>query len=314
MGRGGDCNQEIFIMANTLSQPAHANNSALDKTRAFLELIKFEHTIFALPFAYLGMVLAAGGLPTFHQFFWVTVAMASARTLAFAVNRLADRRFDATNPRTAKRPSVTGEISPRTITFFAGLSLVVLALSAWLLNPLCLILFPGALVFLLGYSYTKRFTALCHWVLGFTDGLAPMGGWIAVTGSIFTANDLPAWLLMFAVTFWISGFDVIYACQDVEHDRREKLFSWPSRRGIANALFLAKANHVLTVLVLVLLGLVVGLGWPYWIALVIVAALLYYENSIVKPDDLSRINVAFFNINSYIAITLFVGTFLALII
>ena len=301
-------------MANSTSQPTHSNHSMLDKTRAFLELIKFEHTIFALPFAYLGTVLAADGLPTFHQFFWVTVAMASARTLAFAVNRLADRRFDATNPRTAKRPSVTGTISPRTITFFAVLSLLILALSAWMLNPLCLLLFPGAVIFLLGYSYTKRFTSLCHWILGFTDGLAAIGGWIAVRGSIFTAEDLPAWLLLFAVTFWIGGFDVIYACQDVEHDRREKLFSWPSRRGIANGLFVARLSHVITILLLVVLGLVANLGWPYWIGLVIVAGLLYYENSIVKPDDLSRINVAFFNINSYIAVTLFVGTFLALIL
>jgi 4-hydroxybenzoate polyprenyltransferase len=286
----------------------------LAKARAFLELIKFEHTIFALPFAYLGTVLAARGLPTFHQFFWVTVAMASARTLAFAINRLADRRFDATNPRTAKRPSVTGEISPRIIAFFAALSLAILALAAALLNPLTLILFPGAVVFLLGYSYTKRFTSLAHWILGFTDGLAPMGGWVAVRGSAFTAEDLPAWLLMFAVTFWIAGFDLIYACQDVEHDQREGLYSWPSKYGIASALRVAKLNHVLTMAMLVLLGLVVPLGWPYWIALVIVAGLLAYENGIVKPDDLSRINVAFFNINSYIAITLFVGTFLALIL
>jgi 4-hydroxybenzoate polyprenyltransferase len=301
-------------MANAAAQPTMHNDSALSKARAFLELIRFEHTIFALPFAYLGMVLGAKGLPTFHQFFWVTVAMASARTLAFAVNRLADRRFDATNPRTAKRPSVTGALSSRTITFFAALSLVILALAAALLNPLTLLLFPGAVVFLLGYSYTKRFTSLCHWVLGFTDGLAPMGGWIAVTGSIFTASDLPAWLLMFAVTLWIGGFDVIYACQDVEHDQREKLFSWPSRRGIANGLWVARANHVLTVLILAVLGAVLSLGWPFWIGLVIVAGLLVYENAIVKPNDLSRINVAFFNINSYIAVTLFVGTFVALLI
>jgi len=286
----------------------------MHKVKMFLELIKFEHTIFALPFAYLGMVLAAGGLPTFHQFVWVTVAMAAARTLAFAVNRLADRRFDATNPRTAKRPSVTGALSTQMIAGFAVLSLVVLAVAAALLNPLALILFPGALVFLIGYSYTKRFTSLCHWVLGFTDGLAVVGGWIAVRGSIFTADDLAAWLLMFAVTFWIGGFDLIYACQDVEHDRKEKLYSWPSRYGIASALFMAKANHVLTILVLVVLGLTFPLKWPFWVGVAIAAGLLYYENSIVKPDDLSRINVAFFNVNSYIAITLFIGTFVALLV
>ena len=301
-------------MARSAAPTATPKTSFWTRVKLFLELIKFEHTIFALPFAYLGMVLAAGGLPTFHQFFWVTVAMASARTLAFAINRLADLRYDATNPRTARRPSVTGAISPQLMIGFAVLSLLLLGVSAALLSPLALILFPGALLFLLGYSYTKRFTALCHWVLGFTDGLAPMGGWIAVRGSVFTPEDLPAWLLMFAVTFWISGFDLIYACQDVEHDRQEKLFSWPSKRGMAAALFMAKANHVLTLLVLALLGLVMGLGWPYWVALLITAGLLAYENSIVKPNDLSRLGVAFFNINSYIALTLFAGTFLALVI
>lgn len=296
------------------AQPSLPQESPLGKLRAFLELVKFEHTIFALPFAYVGMFLAAGGLPTFHQFFWVTVAMASARTLAFAVNRLADRRFDATNPRTAKRPSVTGEISPRTIAFFGALSAVILAISAALLNPLALVLMPGALIFLIGYSYTKRFTVLCHWILGFTDGLAPMGGWVAVRGSVFTADDLPAWLLLFAVTLWIGGFDLIYACQDVEHDRREKLYSWPSRFGIASALWMARANHVVTVLLLAATGIVAGLSWPFWVALVIVAGLLAYENSLVKPDDLSRINVAFFNLNSYVAITLFIGVLLGLLI
>ncbi len=297
------------IAANTPT-----NDTFLTKIKVFLDLIKFEHTIFALPFAYLGMVLAAGGLPTFHQFFWVTVAMASARTFAFAVNRYADKRFDATNPRTAKRPSVTGRITPQLMLGFAVLSLILLAISAALLSPLALILFPGALIFLIGYSYSKRFTVLCHWILGFTDGLAAIGGWIAVRGSIFTAADLPAWLLMLAVTFWIGGFDLIYASQDVEHDKQEGLYSWPSRYGIASALFMAKVNHVLTILVLIVLGLTYPLGWPFWLAVVIAAGLLGYENSLVKPNDLSKMNQAFFQMNSYVAVTLFVGTFLALII
>jgi 4-hydroxybenzoate polyprenyltransferase len=300
-------------MSNIAAKPA-SNDTLLTKIKVFLELIKFEHTIFALPFAYLGTVLAAGGLPTFHQFFWVTVAMASARTLAFAINRLADRRFDATNPRTAKRPSVTGRLSTQLILAFALLSLGLLAISAALLSPLALILFPGALLFLVGYSYSKRFTVLCHWILGFTDGLAAIGGWIAVRGSIFTAADLPAWLLMLAVTFWISGFDLIYACQDVEHDQKEGLFSWPSRHGIASALFMAKVNHVLTILVLIVLGVTYPLGWPFWIGVAIAAGLLAYENSLIKPNDLSKMNQAFFQMNSYVAVTLFVGTFLALVI
>jgi len=300
-------------MTHAAATPSN-NDTLLTKIKVFLDLIKFEHTIFALPFAYLGMVLAAGGLPTFHQFFWVTVAMASARTFAFAVNRLADRRFDATNPRTASRPSVTGRLSSQVIITFAIISLVLLALSAALLSPLALILFPGALVFLVGYSYSKRFTTLCHWILGFTDGLAAIGGWIAVRGSIFTAADLPAWLLMIAVAFWIGGFDLIYASQDVEHDKQEGLYSWPSRYGIASALFMAKASHVLTILVLVVLGVTFPLGWPYWIGVVVAAGLLAYENSLVKPNDLSKMNQAFFQMNSYVAVSLFIGTFLALII
>lgn len=298
-------------MTNVASNPSH-NDTLLTKIKVFLELIKFEHTIFALPFAYLGMVLAAGGFPTFHQFFWVTVAMASARTFAFAVNRLADRRFDATNPRTAKRPSVTGRLSPKLIITFAVISLALLVLSAALLSPLALILFPGALIFLIGYSYSKRFTVLCHWILGFTDGLAAIGGWIAVRGSIFTAADLPAWLLMLAVTFWIGGFDLIYASQDVEHDQREGLYSWPSRYGITSALFMAKASHILTILVLIVLGVTFPLKWPFWIGVVIAAGLLAYENSLVKPNDLSKMNRAFFQMNSYVAVSLFIGTFLAL--
>jgi 4-hydroxybenzoate polyprenyltransferase len=300
-------------MTHVAANPS-GSDTLLTKIKVFLDLIKFEHTIFALPFAYLGMVLAAGGLPTFHQFFWVTVAMASARTFAFAVNRLADRRFDATNPRTAKRPSVTGRISTQLMLAFAAVALILLALSAALLSPLALILFPGALVFLIGYSYTKRFTVLCHWVLGFTDGLAAIGGWIAVRGSIFTAADLPAWLLMLAVTFWIGGFDLIYASQDVEHDQKEGLYSWPSRYGIASALFMAKASHVITILILVFLGLSFPLKWPFWIGVMVAAGLLAYENSLVKPNDLSKMNVAFFNMNSYVAVSLFIGTFVALLV
>ena len=191
----------------------------MKQVRAFLDLIKFEHTVFALPFAYLGMVLAAGGLPTFHQFFWITVAMASARTLGMSFNRLADRHIDARNPRTANRPIQTGKISVQTVVTGVVVSLLVLTFAAWELGPFTLTLLPGAIVCLLGYAYAKRFTWLSHFMLGFTDGLAPMGAWAAVRGSLFTVADLPAWLLLFTVTFWIAGFDLIYACQDTEFDR-----------------------------------------------------------------------------------------------
>lgn len=282
------------------------------KLRVFLDLVRFEHTVFALPFAYIGMVLAAEGLPTLWDLLWVSVAMAAARTLAFAINRLADRAYDARNPRTKNRPSVTGAIAPGTIALFAGGSLGVLLLAAALLDPLALRLAPVAVLFLVGYSFTKRFTVLAHWVLGFTDALAVGGGWIAVRGSFFTPDDLPAWLLIAAVTFWIAGFDLIYACQDYDHDVAEGLHAWPARYGIASALFLAKLNHTVFLVFLALAGLAAGLGWPYYAAAVITAGLLVYEHRLVSPDDLSRVNVAFFNMNSYIAITLLAGVISAI--
>jgi 4-hydroxybenzoate polyprenyltransferase len=284
------------------------------KLRVFLDLVRFEHTIFALPFAYIGMVLAADGLPSLWDFIWVSVAMAAARTLAFAVNRFADRTYDARNPRTKNRPSVTGQIAPRTILTFAGVALLVLLIAAALLDPLALELAPVAVLFLVGYSFTKRFTVLAHWVLGFTDALAVGGGWIGVRGSFFAASDLPAWLLIAAVMFWIGGFDLIYACQDTDHDVAEGLHAWPARHGIASALFLAKLSHAAFMLFLVLAGLAAGLAWPYYLAALITAGMLIYEHRLVSPDDLTRVNVAFFNMNSYIAVTLFIGTFVSVIL
>jgi len=282
----------------------------IGKIRDFLELIKFEHTIFALPFAYLGMFLAAAVThparpwPTWAQAFWITVAMAAARTLAMGVNRLADRVLDAQNPRTAQRPLVTGRITLGTAwtgTVIAGL---VLTVTAWQLGPLPLILLPGALLFLIGYTFTKRFTWLSHFILGFTDGLAPLGAWVAVRGSLFTAADAPAWLLLGAVTFWIGGFDLIYACQDVAFDRAADLHAIPARFGVPAALRLSAFSHALTVFLLLVLGAALRLGWPYWIGLLVVAGLLVYEHRLVRPDDLTRINVAFFNVNSIISLVL----------
>jgi len=276
----------------------------LGKLRTFLEAIKFEHTVFALPFAYLGMLLAAGGAPTLAQFFWITVAMGAARTLAMALNRLIDREIDARNPRTAGRALPRRLISAPEMALFAALAGVVLVVAAWQLNPLCLQLLPGAVVVLVGYSYTKRFTWMSHAVLGLADALAPIGGWIAVTGSLAPE----ALLLGFAVGIWIAGFDVLYACQDVDFDRANGLHSIPARFGIPVALNVAKAAHVLTVLALVLLGVSLGLGVLYWAGVVAAAGLLIYEHSLLKPDDLSRLDMAFFNINGYIAVVLFLAT------
>ena len=281
-------------------------------TRDFLELIKFEHTLFALPFAYLGMLLAAGGWPAWYQFLWITIAMAAARTLAMGFNRIVDRWFDARNPRTANRPLVTGSISLMTAWVGIAIAAAVLALAAWQLGPLPFRLLPGAYFFLIGYSFTKRFTWLSHFIVGFTDGLAPVGAWAAIRGSLFTTADLPAWILLAVVTLWIGGFDLIYACQDVEYDLQEGLQSIPARFGVHLTLLASTLSHTLTVLLLASLGVLVGLGWPYWAGLAVTIALLAWEHSMVHPDDLSRIDVAFFNINSYISLTLFLAILVSL--
>jgi 4-hydroxybenzoate polyprenyltransferase len=271
--------------------------------RHFLDAIKVEHTIFALPFAYLGMVLAARGWPGWHVFLWVTIAMVAARTIAMAANRLIDRRLDARNPRTAGRHLPRGLLQPRDLRAAAALSAALFLVAAWQLGPLCLALAPLALVFLVGYSYTKRVTWLSHWILGVTDGAAAAGAWIAVRGTMET----PAWLLWLAVTVWIAGFDLLYACQDVEFDRREGLHAFPARFGVAAALRAAHACHVLTALALAAVGVSLGLGLAYWAGLLVVAGLLVYEHSLVSADDLSRLDMAFFNVNGYISVITFVA-------
>ncbi|MBI3625237.1 MAG: UbiA family prenyltransferase [Candidatus Rokubacteria bacterium] len=274
------------------------------KLRYFLDAIKFEHTVFALPFAYVAMVLAAGGWPGWRVVIWVTLAMVGGRTLAMSTNRLVDRAIDARNPRTAGRHLPRGLLKPLEFGAVALVSALLLLVSAWQLNPLCLKLSPLALLFLVGYHYTKYFTWTSHWILGFTDGIAAAGGWIAVR----EAFDLPAFLLWFTVTVWIAGFDLIYACQDVEFDRAEHLYSFPAHFGIAAALRAARVCHVLTVLALAAVGWTLALGWGYWIGWVAVVGLLIYEHSLVSPTDLSRVDIAFFNVNGYIAVVVFLST------
>ncbi len=302
----------------------------LESIRDFWALIKFEHTIFALPFAYIGMVLAAGGWPTWHYVFWITVAMAAARTLAMGVNRIVDRVFDAQNPRTAGRPLVSGRVTLVTAWIGTVTAGIIVIVAAWRLGPLPLMLLPGALLFLIGYSFTKRFTWLSHFILGFTDGLAPLGAWVAVRGSLFTWLDLPAWILLGSVTFWIAGFDLIYACQDVTFDREIGLQAIPARFGITTALRLSTLCHLLTMVLLVFLGVwinggyyilstyylhspcCISLGYFYWLGMVVIAALLIYEHVLVKPRDLSHIDVAFFKVNSVISVVLFISVLGAL--
>jgi 4-hydroxybenzoate polyprenyltransferase len=249
------------------------------------------------------MVLAAGGWPGWWTVAWVTLAMVGARTCAMASNRVIDRWIDARNPRTAGRHLPRGALGVGTLRALATAGAAAMFLAAGMLNPLCLALAPLALLFLVGYSYTKRFTWASHWILGFTDGIAAAGGWIAVRGTF----EAPALILWFALTVWIAGFDILYACQDVEIDRRQALHSVPARFGIAAAFRIARANHVLTAGALAALGWMTGLGPLYWVGWVAVVALLVYEHSLVSPADLSRLDVAFFNVNGYIAVLVLVA-------
>ncbi len=277
--------------------------AAAMRLRLYLDAIKFEHTIFALPFAFLGMVLAQGGWPGWRTFLWITVAMAGARTGAMAANRLIDARIDAANPRTAERALPAGRMSRIEMVGLASAGFALLHVAALQLNLLALALAPVAMVTVTLYSFTKRFTWLSHWLLGLADGIAPVGGWIAVRGDI----GAEAILLALVVMFWIAGFDVLYALQDVSFDRRRGLHSVPARFGARRALQIARGSHGLTVLVLIVLGLVAPLAWPYWVGVGLIGALLLYEHALLR-NDLSRLDLAFFNMNGYVAITALVFT------
>jgi 4-hydroxybenzoate polyprenyltransferase len=244
------------------------------------------------------MLLAAHGWPGTWTVAWVTAAMVGGRTCAMATNRVVDRWIDARNPRTAGRHLPRGVLGVWELRALAVAGAGLMLLAAGQLNTLCLVLAPLALVFLVGYSYTKRFTWASHWILGFTDGIAAAGGWIAVRASF----EPPALVLWLALTVWIAGFDLIYACQDVEIDRAQRLHSFPARFGIAAALRWARINHALTAVALAGLGVLMGLGVFYWIGWIAVVALLVYEHSLVRPGDLSRLDMAFFNVNGYIAV------------
>jgi len=276
----------------------------LTKLGHVVDAIKFEHTVFALPFAYIAMVLAARGWPGLWTVGWVTAAMVGARTCAMATNRVVDRLIDARNPRTAGRHLPRGLLGAGEMKLLAAAGAVLMFVAAAMLNPLCLALSPLALLFLVGYSYTKRFTWTSHWILGFTDGIAAAGGWIAVTGRF----DTPALVLWFALTVWIAGFDLIYACQDVEFDRAHGLHSVPARFGMDAALWIARINHALTAVALAALGILAALGPIYWIGWLVVVGLLVYEHSLVSARDLSRLDMAFFNVNGYIALVVLVAT------
>ena len=281
---------------------APAARGLIAKLRATLEMIKFEHSIFALPFALTGAMLAVRGWPTWRQVLWLIVAMVGARSAAMTFNRIADLKLDELNPRTRMRPLPSGQISLRFALGFTLLSGALLVLAAHELNPLAFNLSPLALAVLIAYSYTKRFTVLSHVVLGACLGMSPIATWIALRGEV----SLSVLLLGGAVTLWTAGFDIIYACQDVDFDHALGLHSVPRRYGITAALYASAVLHVLMLVLLVTVARMENLGWIALVGLLFVAALLTYEHALVKPSDLSRVNAAFFNVNGYISVLFFV--------
>jgi 4-hydroxybenzoate polyprenyltransferase len=273
----------------------------LQNLKITMEMIKWEHSIFALPFALCGAMLAAGGIPAWHQLAWIVVAMVSARSAAMAFNRLADASIDAANPRTSVRALPAGHLTPAFVSIFVLISCVVFVLAASQLNRLTLWLSPVALAVVLLYSYSKRFTRWSHLFLGFALGIAPAAAWIAVRGSL----DPRILLLTAAVTFWVAGFDVIYACQDYDFDRNHGLHSIPRHLGIKAALWVARLFHVVMLALLLGLVLTFGLGKLAIAGVIAVALLLAYEHSLVRYNDLSKLNAAFFTMNGVIAVVFF---------
>lgn len=270
--------------------------------RVTLEMIKWEHSIFALPFALCGAMLAAGGIPPLHQLAWIVVAMIAARSAAMAFNRWADAAIDAANPRTSTRALPAGHLSPAFVAMFVVVSSLVFVLAASQLNRLALELSPVALAVLLLYSYTKRLTRWSHLVLGFALGIAPSAAWIAVRGSL----DPRILLLTAAVTFWVGGFDVLYACQDYDFDRQAGLHSVPRYFGIRASLWIARGFHLIMVGLLIALLIVFGMGKVAAVGVLAVILLLIYEHSLVRPNDLSKLNAAFFTMNGVISVLFFV--------
>jgi 4-hydroxybenzoate polyprenyltransferase len=283
----------------------------IDATRSLkltAQMIKIEHSVFALPFAYMGAFLAARGWPGLKNMLALTVAMVAVRSFAMTVNRLVDKRLDAVNPRTKDRALVTGELSTGfAVTFTLGCAVVFLAACA-AMNILCLKLAPLALAWSAFYSYTKRFTWLCHFVLGSVLGLAPVAGWLCVDPSFHLVQAL----LLLGVTFWTAGFDILYASQDTDFDKQRGLHSLPSRFGVGPALFLSSFSHVNAGIFFLLAGAAAGLGWIYMVVALAVCGVLFWEHAMLSPDDLSRVNTAFFTLNGVISVGLFVGLLLEL--
>lgn len=273
------------------------------RIKNYLELIKVEHTVFALPFALTAALIAANGIPSLYQLFWISVALFGARTAAMSLNRAIDAEIDAKNPRTANRHIPRGTVRRTEAYALAVLGFAVMVYSAYKLNKLAFQLSPLAIFVLTLYSFTKRFTALCHIVLGIAVALAPLGAWIAIRGTF----DLPGILLFISVAFWIAGFDIIYALQDVEFDRREGIYSIPSKLGEDRALLLSKLFHLITLIGLIFTGLLEKMGALYYLGILISAVFMVKEHLIVSRDR-SKVGYAFFNLNGYISLTVFFFT------
>jgi len=274
----------------------------LRKITVFLEMIKFSHTIFALPFALTGALLAARGIPSGLQILWIILAMVGARTAAMGLNRLIDADIDAQNPRTASRAIPAGLIGKGATALFIAASLVLLLVAAAQLNPLCLKLSPLAVFFLVLYSYCKRFTALAHVVLGICLAAAPIGAWIAIRGAV----ELPALMLGGIVLFWVAGFDILYALQDLEFDREAGLHSIPVALGVSGSLWAARLFHLIMLALLMALPTVMGLGTFFTVGIAVVTFMLAYEHWLLRDGDLTRLDAAFFNMNGYISIAILV--------
>ncbi len=280
--------------------------SSLQRFKIFLEMIKFPHTIFALPFALTSAFIASNGVPSKYHLFWIIMAMVGARTGAMSFNRLVDMQIDAKNPRTKDRPLPKGLISKEAVIFYTLISFILLIHSAHKLNQLCFYLSPVAIIILCGYSLTKRFTSLSHIVLGLALSGAPLGAWIAIKGSI----DVLPLILSFAVLFWVAGFDILYALQDYEFDKKECLYSIPVMVGIKKSIIISRVFHFIMVSLLLLLYFSGGFGFFYITGLIVIAILLIYEHSLVKENDLSKLDIAFFNMNGYISVIYFTFTVL----
>jgi 4-hydroxybenzoate polyprenyltransferase len=287
-----------------------ATRSLTARIRIFLEMIKFSHTIFALPFAFTGAVLAARGLPSLYQTFWIVMAMVGARTAAMGLNRIIDAEIDAKNPRTQSRAIPAGLLNKGTVSLFVMFAVSLMFYAAHRLNPLCLYMSPVILFFLVLYSYCKRFTALSHIVLGICISFAPLGAWIAIQGEI----GLPAILLAASVVFWLAGFDTLYALQDLEFDRAHGLHSIPVRLGVTGSLWTARVFHVVMLGFLAALPATMDLGAFYLTGIGITTCLIFYEHWILRNGDLKKLDIAFFNMNIYISITIFIFTLIDIMV